>query len=115
MNHRPNLKTRARRLCATVLVCEAIVIGLAIPVAISIEHADAAQAGLVGGGLDAVCVLLAGLLRFRWAYIAGTIVQLLAIMTGIAVSTMFFLGVLFSAIWLMAIWLGRRTESSEAG
>ena len=103
-----------RRLCATVLACEAIVIVLAIPVAIAISHADPAEAGGVGGGLAVACVLVAGLLRYRWAYIAGTIVQLLAIATGIVVSVMFFLGVVFSALWLTAIWLGRRTESSEA-
>ena len=38
-----------RRLCATVLVMEAIVIGLAIPVAITIGHASHA-AGYAGGG-----------------------------------------------------------------
>ena len=31
-----------RRLCATVLIMEAIVIGLAIPVAITLEHASRA-------------------------------------------------------------------------
>ena len=35
-----------RRLCATVLVMEAIVIGLAIPVAITIGHASPQAAGL---------------------------------------------------------------------
>jgi hypothetical protein len=98
-----------------VLVCEAIVFGLAIPVAIAVAGADAAQAGLIGGGLAAACLLLAGLLRYRWAYVAGTIVQILAIATGIMVSTMFFLGALFGVLWATAIWVGRRTESSEAG
>lgn len=104
-----------RRLCATVLVCEAIVIGLAIPVAIAIAGADTAQAGMVGGGLALACLVIAGLLRHRWAYVAGTIVQLVAIATGIVVSVMFFLGALFGALWWTAIWLGRRTEGSAAG
>jgi hypothetical protein len=103
-----------RRLCATVLACEAIVVVLAIPVAIAIAHADPAQAGLVGGGLAVACVVVAGLLRYRWAYVAGTIVQVLAIATGIVVSVMFFLGAVFGALWFTAIWLGRRTESSQA-
>jgi hypothetical protein len=104
-----------RRLCATVLACEAIVIGLAIPVAIAIAGADAAQAGSAGGVLAAACLLVAGLLRYRWAYVAGTIVQILAIATGVVVSPMYFLGALFTLLWVTAIWLGRRTEGTEAG
>jgi hypothetical protein len=34
-----------RRLCATVLIFEAIVIGLAIPVAVRIGHVSAGSAG----------------------------------------------------------------------
>ena len=40
-----------RGCCAAVLRCEAIVIALAIPVAISVSHDDARAAGIVGGGL----------------------------------------------------------------
>ncbi|HEX6467475.1 MAG TPA: DUF4233 domain-containing protein [Streptosporangiaceae bacterium] len=103
-----------RRLCASVLVCEAVVIGLAIPVAISIEGAGGARAGIVGGGLVAACLVVAGLLRFRWAYVAGAIIQILAIATGIVVSVMFFLGAIFAALWATAIWLGRHAERAEA-
>ena len=39
-----------RQLCGTVLIMEAIVIGLAIPVAIVQEHLHHAVAGGVGGG-----------------------------------------------------------------
>jgi Protein of unknown function (DUF4233) len=102
-------------MCATVLVCEAIVIGLAIPVAISISGANGGQVGLVGGGLVVACLAVAGLLRFRWAYVAGTLIQILAITTGIVVSVMFFLGALFGALWITAIWLGRHTERASAG
>jgi hypothetical protein len=104
-----------RRLCAMVLVCEAIVIGLAIPVAISIAGADGAQAGLVGGALVVCCLLVAGLLRYRWAYVVGTILQILAIGTGIAVSVMYFLGAIFGVLWITAIWLGRDTGGVKAG
>ena len=104
-----------RRLCAVVLVCEAIVIGLAIPVAISISGADGAQAGLAGGALAVACLVVAGLLRYRWAYVLGTIIQILAIAAGTAVSAMFFLGGLFGALWVTAIWLGRHTEGARAG
>ncbi|HEU5159226.1 MAG TPA: DUF4233 domain-containing protein [Streptosporangiaceae bacterium] len=104
-----------RRLCAMVLACEALVFGLAIPVAITISGADGGQAGIVGGGLVVSCLLAAGLLRYRWAYVLGTILQIVAIAAGTVVSVMFFLGALFAALWVTAIWLGRRIESAEAG
>jgi hypothetical protein len=58
---------------------------------------------------------VAGLLRYRWAYVVGTILQILAIGTGIVVSVMYFLGAIFALLWITAIWLGRRAESVEAG
>jgi hypothetical protein len=104
-----------RRLCATVLGCEAVVMGLAIPVAISIAGADGAQAGIAGGVLVVSCLVVAGLLRYRWAYVVGTILQILAIGTGTVVSVMYFLGAIFGVLWITAIWLGRGTEGAKAG
>ena len=43
-----------RRLCATVLIFEAVVIGLAIPVAITIDHEPHTAAGVAGGVLAGV-------------------------------------------------------------
>ncbi|MBC6461562.1 DUF4233 domain-containing protein [Actinomadura sp. HBU206391] len=103
-----------RRLLAAVLVCEAIVIGLAIPVAISVAHADAGTAGIVGGALALACILLAGLLRFSWAVFAGGVLQVVMIATGFVVPTMFILGVVFGALWVTTIWLGRKVEGTEA-
>jgi hypothetical protein len=94
-----------------VLACEAIVIALAIPVAIAVVHADAKAAGIVGGVAAVWCILLTGLLRYRWAYVAGSVLQVLVILSGFVVSTMFFLGAIFTALWVTAIWLGRTVES----
>ncbi len=103
-----------RRLCAMVLACEALIIALAIPVAISISHADGAVAGAVGGGAAVIALLLSGLLRYRWAYVAGSILQVLVIAAGFVVTAMFILGVIFGALWITAIFLGRSVESGEA-
>ena len=74
-----------RQLCGTVLIMEAIVIGLAIPVAIVGEHANRGVAGGVGGGL-AICALLIGGVvgrpRMGWALWAGTVLQALVIAAG---------------------------------
>jgi hypothetical protein len=103
----------ARRLFATVLACEAIVIALAIPVAVSVLDVDGATAGGVCGGLALACLVMAGLLRFPWAVPAGTVLQVLIIATGFMVPAMFFLGALFGALWGTAIWLGRKAAAAQ--
>jgi len=100
-----------RRLCATVLVFEAIVIGLAIPVAITIEHEPHLAAGLAGGVLAAVAVLLAAVVGRPgqgWALAAGSLLQVAVIATGVVVPAMYVLGAIFAALWAVAIWLGLR-------
>lgn len=92
------------------LTLQAVVTALAIPVAIAVSHTDARTAGLTGGGLAVAGVLIAGLLRYRWAYVAGSVLQILVIATGFVVKPMFFLGVIFAALWGTAIWLGWRVE-----
>ena len=107
-----------RRLCATVLVFEAIVIGLAIPVAITVGHVNPHAAGPAGGGLAGAGVLIAiavslrslGDSGLRLALFAGTILQLLMIVSGIVVPVMYGLGTIFAVLWAIAIFLGRSAE-----
>ena len=105
-----------RQLCGTVLIMEAIVIGLAIPVAIVGEHANRGVAGGVGGGL-AICALLIGGVvgrpRMGWALWAGTVLQALVIAAGVVVPAMYVLGVIFAALWVTGIWLVRRHETPK--
>ncbi len=102
-----------RRLCATVLIFEVVVIGLAIPVAITFAHARPVQAGVTGGVLAAVALVIAGLVgrpSQGWAVAGGTVLQVAVIATGVVVPVMYALGVIFAALWLTAIWLGRRYQ-----
>lgn len=100
-----------RRLCASVLVFEAIVLILAVPVAITIGHLGHGVAGGVGGGLALAAVLLAGLIgRGRWALIAGTVLQFLIIVAGIEVPVLYVLGVIFAIFWFTGIWMANRLE-----
>ncbi|MQA04305.1 MAG: DUF4233 domain-containing protein [Streptosporangiales bacterium] len=102
-----------RRFCATMLIFQAIVFVCAAPVANSISGVDLGTAWLIGGGLALVAVVLCALLRFRWAYYAGSALQLVAIGTGFVVPAMFFLGVLFAALWVAALWCGRIAHPHE--
>jgi len=102
-----------RQLCGTVLIMEAVVIGLAILPAIVLEHANRGLAGGIGGAL-AVCALLIGGLVGRphmgWALWAGTVLQVLVIAAGVVVPAMYILGVIFAALWVTGIWLARRHQ-----
>ena len=110
-----------RRLCATVLIFEAIVIGLAIPVAIKIDHMAPGAAGPTGGALAGAAVLIAivvslrgiGLSGLKIALIAGSILQILMIASGAVVSAMYGLGVIFAVLWTIAICLGRSAERAQ--
>jgi 4-diphosphocytidyl-2C-methyl-D-erythritol kinase len=101
-----------KRLCATVLIFEAIVIGLSIPVAVHIDHLAPHAAGLTGGIAAAAAVVLAGLARrlLPVTLVAGSLLQLFVIASGAIVPAMFFLGGIFAALWAVAIWLGYRVE-----
>ena len=108
---------RLRQLCGTVLAMEAIVIGLAIPVAIVLEHVRHGLAGGVGGGLAVCALLLSGLVGrpgMGWALIAGTVLQALVIAAGAVVPAMYTLGAIFAALWITGIWLARRLSAPAA-
>ena len=102
-----------RRLCATVLIMEAVVIGLAIPVAITIAHARPATAGIIGGVLAGAAILLAAVVGQpgqRWALAGGSVLQAAVIATGVVVPVMYGLGAIFAGLWVTAIWLARRYQ-----
>jgi hypothetical protein len=100
-----------RRLCATVLIMEAIIIALAIPVALTIEHAPHREAGWAGGILAVAAVVLAGLAArgpLRLVLAGGTVLQILVLAAGAIVPAMYFLGAVFALLWGTGIWLGHR-------
>lgn len=104
-----------RRLCATVLIMEAVVMWLAIPVALAVEHAPAQRAGVAGVVLAVMAVVLAALARrqLRWTVAGGSVLQVLFIAAGTIVPVMYFLGAVFAALWVIGIWLGHRVDTAS--
>jgi hypothetical protein len=101
-----------KRLCATVLIMEAVVIWLAIPVALAVDHASPRRAGAAGVVLAVAAVALAVLARrrMRWTLIGGSVLQALVIAAGAIVPVMYFLGAIFAVLWIIGIRLGRRYD-----
>jgi len=104
-----------KRLCATVLVMEAIVIVLAVPVAIQIDHLTPHTAALTGGVAAVVAVVLAALARpALWlTLVAGSLLQAYIIASGQIIPVMYILGGIFAALWVIGIWLGYRVEHAD--
>ncbi|MBC7633568.1 DUF4233 domain-containing protein [Aeromicrobium sp.] len=102
-----------RGMCAAMLTLEAIILALAVPVMISVEDVSTPLALTLGLGLALLCILTAGSLRRPQAYLVGHVLQLAAISLGFLVSVMFFVGVMFAALWFGAFFLGRRIEEDK--
>lgn len=101
-----------RRLCATVLIMEAIVVGLSIPVAIHVDHLAPGSAGAAGGVAAVAAVVFAILARplLPATLVGGSLLQIFVIASGVIVPVMYFLGAIFAALWAIGILLGYRIE-----
>ena len=103
-----------RGMCAAVLTLESITLGLTTPVLITISDVAVGTALVIGLGLAAACLVVAGLLRKEWAYGLGWAIQVGAVAIGFLVPMMFFLGALFALLWATAYLLGRKIERERA-
>lgn len=103
-----------RRLASSVLVFEAIIVGLAVPVAVQVSGTDLLTAGIGAGALLTCTLVVTALLRYRWAYVAGSALQVLLVASGVVVPAMYFLGAVFAALWVAALWLGSRTYAPRS-
>lgn len=100
---------------ASVLVFEAIVMALFIPVAyFNGFAADGTTALWVGGVLLVLCVVGAGLVRKPYGVAFGWVLQVLILATGVLVPMMFVIGGVFAALWWAAIHYGRRADELSA-
>lgn len=102
-----------RQLCGTVLGMEAVVLLLAIVPMKVLEHVHGGTAAAVGCGIAAAAILLAALIgrpHMGWALYAGSVLQLVVIVSGILIPAMYVLGVIFAALWFTGIWLARKVE-----
>jgi hypothetical protein len=95
----------------TVLIFEVIVFGLAIPVMILISGVPAAAAAGFVSGAALLALVAAGLLRSQAGYVLGWLAQLAGLALGFLTATMFVVGALVTAIWVMSFLMGKRLDS----
>ncbi|MDQ1583996.1 MAG: hypothetical protein QOF36_2050 [Microbacteriaceae bacterium] len=66
----------------------------------------------LGGGAALVVAMGAtiGLLRFRWAFIVGWILQAIVIAAGVLVPAFYIVGAIFTAMWVYCMIVGARLD-----
>ncbi len=108
------MRSVQRSMCAAMLTLQAVVLGLTTPVLISVASVSVATALWVGLGLTVACVVAAGMLRRRWAYGLGWLVQVASVALGFVIPMMFVLGAIFGALWAGAYFLGAKIDREKA-
>ena len=99
-----------RVLAASTLAFEAFAVFFGGLVAKDLSTLSSGQALLLFSWLALLCLLCAGLLRARWGYWLGTLLQVAVVATGHWVGMMYVIGGLFAVIWVLALVLGSRTD-----
>ena len=102
-----------RVLGSTVLVFEAIVVLLAIPIAINVSDANATFALVIGIALAGLLILTVGVITKPIAVPIGWVHQVLVIAAGIVVPTMFLVGGIFALLWFYAVRNGQRVDRAR--
>jgi hypothetical protein len=111
---RPARPRSARRsLGAIVLGFELIIVFLGSLVIFGLGALPAPLA--LGGGAALVVAMGAtiGLLRYRWAFIVGWILQAIVIAAGVLVPAFFIVGAIFTAMWAYCMIVGVRLDRTN--
>ena len=114
-NPRPSRKRSAQAsLGQVVLGFELIIVGLA---SLTIFGLGALPPALALGGGAAVCLLMVAtialMMKYKWAFILGWLVQLIVVLSGFAVTMLFLIGALFAGIWTFAMTTGAKLDSQK--
>lgn len=110
-----------RTLASMVLGFEILIVFLAALVIWGLAPTENGTWGLppwvalvAGGALIVLLVLTIGLLRYRWGYVVGWVLQVLIIAAGFLNPAMFFVGALFGGMWWYCMIVGARLDRDRA-
>jgi hypothetical protein len=102
--------------CSSVLTFEIFVVVFAALVAFGLRQPDTNVGVIwaVAGAGVLLCLVAAALVRHPAGLWVGSLVQVLLIASGVVLPTMYIVGVVFAALWVAAIVLGRRIDTERA-
>ena len=101
-----------RVLTSSVLIMEAIVVLLAIPVAV-VAGGQPAWVGWLFAAIALACALLPAMFSRPYFVTVGWALQAAVVACGFLAPMMFVLGGLFAALWWTALRLGRKVEATS--
>jgi|SRR6478735_8862847 len=104
-------KNPMRRVLLLTLLFEVVVFGLAVPVMVYVSTVPLEQAVLFGGLAALLALVSAALLRSPVGYFLGWVTQGAGLALGFVTASMFAVGGLFAAIWVLTVILGRRLDA----
>jgi hypothetical protein len=99
-----------RTLCASTLIGEVFIIGLAGLVAMNLSGYPVGTVWAVCGGAMALCVILCAVVTRPGAIGVGWVLQAALVASGAVVPMMYFLGVAFAGLWWAAVHFGRKID-----
>ncbi|MFI1352968.1 DUF4233 domain-containing protein [Streptomyces sp. NPDC020898] len=103
-----------RTLCASTLIGEVFLIGFAGLVAMKDPDLSMTTVWTVSGIAMLLCVLLCGVVTRPGGVQLGWALQIGLIASGFIVPTMFFMGVMFAALWWASVHYGRKIDEAKA-
>ena len=103
-----------RTLCASTLIGEFFVIGFAGLVAMKDPGLATSTVWTVSGIAMFLCVVLCGVVTRPGGIALGWALQAALVASGFVVTTMFFLGVVFAALWWASVHYGRKIDEAKA-
>ncbi|MGW7209761.1 DUF4233 domain-containing protein [Streptomyces sp. NPDC054837] len=103
-----------RTLCSSTLIGEFFIIGFAGLVAMKDEDLSTATVWTVSGIAMFLCLALCGVITRPGGVALGWVLQIALIASGFAVPMMFFLGVVFAALWWASVHYGRKVDEAKA-
>jgi hypothetical protein len=106
----PARRSVQQSLGSIVLGFEVIIVFLGALVIFGLKAAPAAWA--LGGGAAMVVAMAVtiALLRYRWGFVVGWILQLIVIASGFLVGMLFIVGIIFTALWAYCMITGARLD-----
>ncbi|WP_128376698.1 DUF4233 domain-containing protein [Streptomyces cavernae] len=103
-----------RTLCASTLIGEFFVIGFAGLVAMKDSDLSMTTVWTVCGVAMGLSVLLCGMITRPGGVHLGWALQIALIGSGFVVPAMFFLGLVFAALWWASVHYGRKIDEAKA-
>ncbi|MFF4704846.1 DUF4233 domain-containing protein [Streptomyces sp. NPDC001288] len=103
-----------RTLCSSTLIGEFFVVGFAALVAMKDPDLSTSTVWLVSGIAMVLCVALCGVITRPGGVALGWALQIALVASGVFVPTMYFLGLVFAALWWASVHYGRKIDEAKA-